>query len=104
VIRVRNMPFRVLGVLAPKGQGQWGQDQDDFVLAPWTTVQKKLLGITYIQQVSITARTSELVEPTAIAITRLMRARHRIPNPRATTSACARSRRWPRRACRWPRR
>ena len=66
---------------AAKGQGQWGQDQDDFVLAPWTTVQKKLLGITYIQQVSITARTSELVEPTAVAITRLMRARHRIPNP-----------------------
>ena len=81
VIRVRNMPFRVLGVLAAKGQGQWGQDQDDFVLAPWTTVQKKLLGITYIQQVSITARSSELVEPTAVAITRLMRVRHRIPNP-----------------------
>jgi putative ABC transport system permease protein len=81
VIRVRNMPFRVLGVLAPKGQGQFGQDQDDFVLAPWTTVQKKLLGITYIHQVSVAARTSELVEPTAIAITRLMRARHRITNP-----------------------
>jgi putative ABC transport system permease protein len=81
VIRVRNMPFRVLGVLAPKGQGQFGQDQDDFVLAPWTTVQKKLLGIIYIQQVSIMARSSELVEPTAIAVTRLMRARHRIPNP-----------------------
>jgi len=81
VIRVRNMPFRVLGVLAPKGQGQFGQDQDDFVLAPWTTVQKKLLGITYINQVSVAAKTSELVEPTAIAITRLMRSRHRITNP-----------------------
>ena len=34
VIRMRNMPFRVMGVLTPKGQGQWGQDQDDFVLAP----------------------------------------------------------------------
>ena len=34
IIRVRNMPFRVIGVLAAKGQGQWGQDQDDFVLAP----------------------------------------------------------------------
>ncbi len=81
IIRVRNMPFRVLGVLLEKGQGQWGQDQDDFVLAPWTTVQKKLLGINYIHQVSITAASSELVEPTAIAITRLMRARHRITNP-----------------------
>ncbi len=81
IIRVRNMPFRVTGVLAAKGQGQWGQDQDDFVVAPWTTVQKKLLGINYIHQVSLTARSSELVEPTAVAITRLMRARHRITNP-----------------------
>jgi putative ABC transport system permease protein len=81
VIRVRNMPFRVLGVLAAKGQGQWGQDQDDFVVAPWTTVQKKLLGINYIHQVSFVARSTELVEPTAVAITRLMRARHRISNP-----------------------
>jgi putative ABC transport system permease protein len=81
IIRVRNMPFRVTGVLAAKGQGQWGQDQDDFVVAPWTTVQRKLLGINYIQQVSLTARSSELVEPTAVAITRLMRARHRITNP-----------------------
>ncbi len=81
MIRVRNMPFRVLGVLAAKGQGQWGQDQDDFVVAPWTTVQKKLLGINYIHQVSFTARTSELVEPTAVAITRLMRVRHRSPGP-----------------------
>ncbi len=81
IIRIRNMPFRVLGVLAPKGQGQWGQDQDDFVVGPWTTIQKKLLGINYIHQVSLTARSSELVEPTAVAITRLMRERHRIPNP-----------------------
>jgi len=81
IIRVRNMPFRVTGVLAAKGQGQWGQDQDDFVVAPWTTVQRKLLGINYIQQVSLTARSSELVEPTAVAITRLMRSRHRIANP-----------------------
>jgi putative ABC transport system permease protein len=81
IIRVRNMPFRVLGVLQAKGQGQWGQDQDDFVVAPWTTVQKKLLGINYLHQVSILARSSELVEPTAVAITRLMRARHRSTNP-----------------------
>jgi putative ABC transport system permease protein len=75
------MPFRVLGVLAAKGQGQWGQDQDDLVVAPWTTIQKKLLGITYLHQASFTARTTELVEPTAVAITRLMRARHRSGGP-----------------------
>jgi putative ABC transport system permease protein len=81
IVRVRNMPFRVLGVLARKGQGQWGQDQDDFVLAPWTTVQKKLLGITHLHQVSFNAVSTELTEPTAVAITRLMRARHRIASP-----------------------
>ena len=81
VIRVRNIPFRVVGVLKEKGQGQWGQDQDDFIIGPWTTIQKKLLGIDYIHQVSFTARSSELVEATAVAITRLMRARHRVPSP-----------------------
>ena len=40
----KNLPFRVLGVLAPKGQGQLGHDQDDIVIAPYTTIQKKLLG------------------------------------------------------------
>ncbi len=81
VIRVRNLPFRVLGVFAPKGQGQWGQDQDDFILAPYTTVQKKLLGITYIHQMYLTATRGDLVEPTAVQITQLLRQRHRIQNP-----------------------
>jgi len=81
MLRVRNMPFRVAGVLAPKGQGQFGQDQDDMILAPYTTVQKKLLGITYIHQVVISAASEDAVEGAAVAITRLMRERHRIGNP-----------------------
>ena len=81
VIRIKNLPFRVLGVLAPKGQGQWGQDQDDFIAAPYTTLQKKLLGITYLHQVSLSAQTSDQVEPLAVAVTQLMRERHRIANP-----------------------
>jgi putative ABC transport system permease protein len=81
VIRVRNMPFRVMGVLVPKGQGQWGQDQDDLVLMPYTTAQKKLLGVTYINQVIISATSEDAVEPTAKAITAVMRERHRISNP-----------------------
>jgi putative ABC transport system permease protein len=81
VIRVRNMPFRVLGVLSPKGQNQWGSDQDDFILAPWTTIQRKFLGINYLNQASFITASTSLVEPTAVAITRLMRARHRIQNP-----------------------
>jgi len=81
VIRVKNLPFRVLGVLAPKGQGQFGQDQDDLIIAPYTTIQKKLLGITYIQQVYVSAASSDQVEQAAVQITRLMRQRHRITNP-----------------------
>ena len=40
IVRVKSLPFRVVGVLAPKGQGQWGDDQDDFILAPYSTIQK----------------------------------------------------------------
>jgi putative ABC transport system permease protein len=81
IIRIRNLPFRVIGVLAPKGQGQWGQDQDDIIVAPYTTVQKKLLGITWIQQAMVSATRPEDVEPTAVEITRVLRQRHRIQNP-----------------------
>ena len=81
VIRVRNLPFRVLGVLAPKGQGQFGQDQDDLIVAPYTTLQKKLLGITHLNQVTVSARSADDVEPTAVEITRLMRQRHRTSSP-----------------------
>lgn len=81
VIRVKNLPFRVVGTLAPKGQGQFGQDQDDIVLAPYTTVQKKLLGVTYINQITVSARSSDVVEPAAVEITRVLRQRHRTTSP-----------------------
>jgi putative ABC transport system permease protein len=81
VIRVKNLPFRVMGVLAPKGQGQWGDDQDDLIVAPYTTVQKKILGITNIQRIMVSSARSDDVEETAVEITRLLRQRHRIQNP-----------------------
>ena len=81
IVRVKNLPFRVLGVLAPKGQGQMGDDQDDFVLAPYTTLQKKLLGITHLHRISLSAVSSDRIEDTAVQITQLLRQRHRIANP-----------------------
>jgi putative ABC transport system permease protein len=81
VIRVKNLPFRVVGVLAAKGQGQFGQDQDDLIVAPYTTVQKKVLGIPNIQQILVSAVSSDAVEPAATDITQLLRQRHRIANP-----------------------
>ncbi len=81
VLRVRNLPFRVVGVLARKGQGQWGQDQDDVIVAPYTTLQKKLLGVTHLHQVILSATRADTVEPAARELTRLLRQRHRIQNP-----------------------
>jgi putative ABC transport system permease protein len=81
IVRVKNLPFRVQGVLAPKGQGQFGDDQDDIILAPYTTLQKKLLGITYLQRMNISSTDSDTVEQTAVDITRLLRQRHRIATP-----------------------
>jgi putative ABC transport system permease protein len=54
-IRIRNSPWRVIGILQAKGQSGMGQDQDDTIIAPYTTVQKKLLGITYINAIMVSA-------------------------------------------------
>ena len=55
VIRINNQPFTVVGVMASKGQSGMGQDQDDVVYVPYTTVMKKLRGITYVQNITVSA-------------------------------------------------
>ncbi len=77
-IRVNSMPFRVVGVLVSKGgQGMMG-DQDDVILIPWTTCQRKLAGITWLQNISLSA-TSEAEVPVAQQqISELLRQRHHI--------------------------
>jgi putative ABC transport system permease protein len=77
-IRVRNLPFRVVGVLAAKGQSQWGQDQDDTVLVPYTAVMKKLLATTYIPTAYISAVNSESTSAAEEQITEVLRSRHNI--------------------------
>ena len=77
-IRVRNQPFKVVGVMASKGQGTGGEDQDDAVYVPYTTVQKKLLGITHINNVTVSAYSVTEVANVAEAITALLRTRHKI--------------------------
>ncbi len=77
IIRIRNQPFRVIGVMATKGQGM-GEDMDDQVLAPYTTVQKKLMGVTHIQNVTVSAASATETSATADAIALLLRARHQI--------------------------
>jgi putative ABC transport system permease protein len=78
VIRIRNQPFRVVGVLTRKGQAAMGQDQDDTVIVPFTTVQKRLLGITHIQNITISAEPGVSLETLSAGITELLHARHRI--------------------------
>jgi putative ABC transport system permease protein len=77
IIRVRNQPFRVIGVMAIKGQGS-GDDMDDQIMAPYTTVQKKLLGINYVQTITVSAATAEGTKEVADAIAVLLRTRHKI--------------------------
>ncbi len=78
MIRVRELPFRVVGVLAARGQDQQGRDQDDLVMAPYTTVQKKLLAITYIQFANVSAISPEATKLAEQQITELLRQRHKL--------------------------
>jgi putative ABC transport system permease protein len=77
-IRIKEMPFRVIGVLASKGQSPFGDDQDDRIFAPYTTVQKKLAGQDWLQFISCTAMSREASPAAQQQIEGLLRERHRI--------------------------
>jgi putative ABC transport system permease protein len=77
-LRVRNLPFRVIGVLAAKGQTQWGQDQDDTVLVPYTTAMKKLLSTVYVPTVYVSATSEEATTQAEQQINTLLTQRHNI--------------------------
>ena len=78
VVRINNQPFNIVGVMSSKGQSGMGQDQDDVVFVPYTTVMKKMRGITYIQQVTVSAASASDTTPTADRIATLLRTRHKI--------------------------
>jgi putative ABC transport system permease protein len=77
IIRIRNQPFKVIGVMISKGQGAFGQDQDDTIFAPYTTVQKKLQGIQHINNITVSAETPDTA-PVAAAIGEALRLRHKL--------------------------
>ena len=80
IIRIRTQPFKVIGVMASKGQSGTGQDQDDVIFVPYTTVIKKLQGQQHIQRIQVSAVTPD-VAPVAAAITEALRIRHKLmPN------------------------
>ncbi|HSF39663.1 MAG TPA: ABC transporter permease, partial [Thermoanaerobaculia bacterium] len=77
-IRIKNVPFKIVGVLDRKGGNMMGQDQDDQIVAPYTTVMKQLQGRQRIGQVLISARSAALVPQAQSEIDALLRQRHRI--------------------------
>jgi putative ABC transport system permease protein len=77
-IRIKNQLFRVIGVTAPKGQSPYGQDQDDVIYVPYTTCQKKLAGITWLQTIHVQAISQEASALAQQQIETLLRERHKI--------------------------
>ena len=77
-IRIRNQLFKILGVMMPKGASSSGQNQDDQVLAPYTTVLKKMMGQEFLQYILVGARSSDQVKATADAVSAEMRILHKL--------------------------
>ena len=78
MIRIRNQPFKVIGVMDTKGQAAMGNDQDDTIFAPYTTVQKRLQGQQNIQNITLSASSADAVPAVADAVAMLMRTQHRL--------------------------
>ncbi len=81
VIRIKNVPFRVIGVLAPKGQSAQGADQDDVIFIPFSTAERKVFGTSFIGSVGAMFGSTDQVEDLPMAaeqIREVLRARHRI--------------------------
>ena len=77
-IRIRNLPFRVTGVLSSKGQSGMGDDQDDTIVIPITTLQKKITGETWLRMIAVSAVSREASFAAQQQITLLLKDRHRI--------------------------
>ncbi len=77
-IRFGRIPFKVIGVLVPKGQNQMGQDQDDVVFAPYTTVQKRILAIDYLHMIMASAESEDVAFAACDEIERVLREEHKI--------------------------
>ncbi|MDR3588403.1 MAG: ABC transporter permease [Negativicutes bacterium] len=77
-IRISQAPFRVIGVLESKGQSSMGQDQDDLVLIPLATAQERLIGITYVNNISIQVESTQAMDKVQENVTTLLRTRHHL--------------------------
>lgn len=78
VIRFNKIPFKIIGVLAEKGENTFGQDQDDIILAPYTSVQKRVLAITHIQSIYASAVNEQSADTATREITSILRTNHKL--------------------------
>ena len=78
IVRIKNQPFQVVGVLTSKGQAAMGQDQDDTVLVPYSTVQKKLLGVQHLNNITVSAQDGVPLDTMTQEVSAVLRTRHRI--------------------------
>jgi putative ABC transport system permease protein len=79
IIRIQNVPFKVIGLLSPKGQSAMGHDQDDVVVIPLSTLQKRIMGVTYIQTIMVSANSPQETIVAEEEIRQLLHQRHHIP-------------------------
>jgi putative permease component of ABC transporter len=78
VIRYNKIPFRIVGVLKSKGYNSFGMDQDDMVLAPYTTVMKRILSVTYLQGINASAITEDMTDLAIEDVTNILRENHKL--------------------------
>ncbi len=78
VIRFGRIPLKIIGVLESKGNNQMGQDQDDIIIAPYTTVQKRILAVTYLQSIVASATSEEYVDLASDEIETILRRTHKL--------------------------
>ena len=77
-IRFKNIPFKIIGILAAKGESNFGQDQDDIIIAPYTTVQKRVLAQTYLQSIVASVITEDQAENAVNQVKTILERTHNI--------------------------
>ena len=78
VIRYKSIPFRIVGILKSKGYNSFGMDQDNLVLAPYTTVMKRILSVTYLQGINASAISEDRTDQAIEEITTILREQHKL--------------------------